>query len=111
MNDNAVEVLKHIADKLDVPVQQLWHGLVAYAPFTFYTWIVVVTLFVIALLCVFVFVYMGKIREEYFGCAVFAFFVALVSGIFSLADMSSALAARYAPEAWATQYVIRSLRR
>lgn len=44
MNEQTAEVLKHIANKLDVPVEQLWAGMVAYAPFWFYKYVACVAL-------------------------------------------------------------------
>lgn len=123
MNENAAEVLKHIADKLDVPVQQLWAGLVAYAPFTYYQWLAA-----LIISCVLVVGLVGLAAglflkakamndmEPYgvFGCIS----MILAAGVFvigvainGVGESAEALSAKYAPEAWASKYIIRRLGR
>ena len=120
MNKEAADVLKHIADKLDVPVQQIWAGLMAYAPFTYYQWltsVVVATFFLVAALVV-IFWALRKADEKsehFFGVALIAFFCAIppvmTLAISGVGGMSEALAARHAPEAWASKYILRQVGR
>ena len=121
MNKEAADVLKHIADKLDIPVQQLWAGLMAYAPFTYWQWLTTIAVGLLVLAAgVSVIVWgihkAGKTeRDEYFGVALIAFFccipAVMVLGISGVGGMSEALAAKHAPEAWASKYIIRQVGR
>lgn len=119
MNDKTAEVLKHIADKLDVPVQQLWAGLVAYAPFIFWQWVAgcLAAMFIVIVcswLCVRTTGSEISARTDgmvpgLFGLvAIVAFVIGLGTGI---EGMPNALAAKYAPEAWATVYIMKFVRR
>lgn len=121
MNKEAADVLKHIADKLDIPVQQLWAGLVAYAPFTYYEWLTTMVIsasVIVIAACVIAWALWkaGKTEQEhYFGVALIAFlcaFVAVLIGwISGVGGMANALAAKNAPEAWASRYIIQRLGR
>lgn len=114
MDKNTAEVLKQIADKIDVPVQQLWAGLVAYAPFTYYQWIagVAIGLF-IAMLCGLLLAYVIKKEEtEGFIPALFMLVVVLaLTGSWFISGLPDAMAAKNAPEAWAAQQIIKKFGR
>lgn len=111
MNEQAAEVLKHLADKLDIPVQQLWAGLIAYAPFTFYQWLAGVLIGVfLSALCFGVLAWcIAKKPEEdgVIGLFMVTVAVMIITGLYGVGGMSNALAARYAPEAWAAKYIIQ----
>lgn len=119
MNENAADVLKHIADKLDVPVQQLWAGLIAYAPFTFYQWVVGVTVGILAFVAFVPLCYkmigseVSKKTDGFvpFLCGAMATVSFVLTSIFGLSSMPDALAAKYAPEAWASKYILRKIGR
>ena len=120
MDKEAAEVLKHIADKIDVPVQQLWAGLVAYAPFTYWQWLVT-TVITGSLVLIAAAVIIWALRkaddksEHFFGVALLAFFCGagamIVFGVAGIGGMSEALAAKNAPEAWAAHKIIRNFDR
>jgi len=123
MNENAAEVLKHIADKLDIPVQQLWAGLVAYAPFTYYQWLTALVLSCVVFaglsgLAAWLFYKARKMNDfEPFGAIggvvsvlaglVFIFGIA----IHGVGESAEALAAKHAPEAWASKHIIKKIGR
>ena len=115
MNQTAAEVIMHIADKLDVPVQQLWAGLIAYAPFVYYQWITGVSLGILGGLLFTIHAVMGwKKSKDFFGikfvvpgyCALVIWGVTVTAGI---EEMPNALAAKYAPEAWATKHILNKV--
>ena len=112
MNENAAEILRHIADKLDVPVANLWAGLVAYAPFVFYQWAAGLIVSVCAAVG---FAYLAHRiwKTEDVACFLFSTLTgAGIVGLFAcLMALPSSLAARYAPEAWATHYIIEQIRK
>lgn len=116
MDEQAANVLKHIADKLDVPVQALWAGLVAYAPFAYYQWLAMaVALGIGALVSLSVFAWSlpKSFKQEipYAPITVISGFCAFVFLVFffgrGISDMGDALAAKNAPEAWASKYILR----
>jgi hypothetical protein len=118
MNKDAADVLKHLADKLDVPVEQLWSGLIAYAPFTYYQWLAMTVGAAIAtVVLIGVVVYCIKQNKEMpwgpigmisgIGVVIFACHFAF-EGIGGMAD---ALAAKHAPQAWAAKHIINKLGR
>lgn len=118
MNDKAAEVIKHLADKLDLPVQQLWQGLVGYAPFVYAQWeavlLVSIVVFVVTGIAFVVSLYKTREEELPWGpVAVISAVVAMFSGVsiaVSLGEVAYALAAKHAPEAWAAKYVIQRLK-
>lgn len=119
MEQETADVLKHIADKLDVPVQQLWAGLIAYAPFTFYQWAIGVGM------GIFAFVALGWISYKTAGtelskktdgfvpgmCGFLAVVAFALVAMFGLGETADALSAKYAPEAWASKYILKRLDR
>lgn len=110
MNDQAAQVIKHIADKLDLPVQHLWAGLIAYAPFTFWQWAVGVGIGLFLALCCVVLCVLcikNKGTDGVIWWGGWTVGVMTVTAAFAIQQMPDALAAKYAPEAWASQYVIR----
>lgn len=116
MNEQAADVLKHIADKLDVPVQQLWAGMIAYAPFTFWPWVAGIAC---GLLITggFALISYYSSKKESGGedptvlCGFLAVASFAVTAALGIAYMSEALAAKFAPEAWAAQQIIRRVGR
>lgn len=119
MEKETADVLKQIADKLDVPVQQLWAGLTAYAPFTYAQWqaqtILCVVGFVVALM---VLVYsIHRLRTEELPWGPIAFVCVICVVLFGvgftvqMGDMADALAAKEAPQAWAAKYIVRRIGR
>lgn len=114
MNEQAVEAIKHIADKLDIPVEQLWAGLVAYAPFTFYQWVagIVIGLVVGGVLVAIAVKFNSKNLGD--GFPAFACFMlggmCLSGALFiGLMEMPDALAAKNAPQAWAAKQILRTI--
>jgi peptidoglycan/LPS O-acetylase OafA/YrhL len=121
MDQQAAEALKQIADKLDVPVQQLWAGLVAFAPFAYFQWEAILigciaALFICGLVLAVLVANAGKV-ESAFGdgiglvCIVlFAGMVCSACGILAqLSSLGEAMAAQKAPEAWATQQLLKKI--
>ena len=120
MNENAAAVLKHIADKLDVPVQQLWSGLIAYAPFVYYQWLAYVVFslvggIVAAALCMY---FIKKSMQKElpngpiaFVCGALAFTCVVIFMVEGLSATGVALSAKHAPEAWAANHIIQKIRR
>lgn len=119
MEKNTADVLKHLADKLDIPVQQLWDGLVAYAPFEYYQWItgIVVALVVMVVAITVAVIFWRKAWEEnseaYTMTCVLSIAGAIVALLFitvaGVGNMAYALAAKNAPEAWAARYIIKKV--
>lgn len=120
MNKEAADVIKSIADKLDVPVEQLWNGLIAYAPFYHAQWEVQMILsvvgFVVAAVAIFIGLYMLVKHGEEIGGGV-AFFGAIalipvcISLTVNLGDMANAMAAKHAPQAWAAKQILNKVTR
>ena len=115
MNKEAAEVLKHIANKLDIPVEQLWAGLIAYAPFTFYQWITGIALGTIVCIVLWALCWktfpQGKESPLTFmwgACAGMLTMALLFEGLNRMPD---ALAAWNAPQAWAAKIIIDKVRR
>ena len=120
MNENAAEVLKHIADKLDVPVQQLWAGLVGYAPFVYYQWLAyVVFSLVVGGVSLALCLYFSKraMKEEIpngpiaFICGGAAILCGVIFMVEGVSSTGVALSARNAPEAWAAKHIIQKIGR
>lgn len=123
MNETTAEILKHISDKLDVPVATLWAGLVVYAEFYFYQWIAIwVGLILLLMISVGCAIAAHRLEAGTAGhrndagfvislCGMVAFAACLVGTSIQFSTISYALAAKYAPEAWATQYIVKQLRR
>lgn len=113
MNENAAEVLKQIADKLDVPVQQLWAGLVAYAPFIYYQWLAGLALgLVICAISFGCLLYCIRKNDDTAGVFLLILVCAVTAtGVGVLTTLPDAMAAKMAPEAWATQQIVRKIGR
>lgn len=119
MNESTAAILKHIADKLDVPVAQLWSGIVAYAPFWFYKYIAMVgaCFLVCAVLVALSFKLYDK--EATYSDAnmpsilagIFAVVLFAATAIVGAANLGYALAAKNAPEAWASIYIMQTIER
>jgi hypothetical protein len=112
MNEQTAQVLKQIADKIDVPVQQLWAGLIAYAPFTFWTWVAGIALGLV-MTVLFAILTVWCVKKESESVLAAAFFTGItlgLTGLLGFIHMSDALAAKYAPEAWAAQKILRVVR-
>jgi hypothetical protein len=121
VNKEAAEVLKHIADKLDMPVGHLWNGLVAYAPFWFWKYVVLTSVFLV-LGAVFSWISVKLYRSHKEKESIDDGFPIIAAGMAGLACAAIgllsgaiyfgwALAALYAPEAWAAMYIMDMLRR
>ena len=114
MEKETAEVVKQLADKLDVPVEHLWNGLVAYAPFEFYQWVALLIgcafVLVIGIAAISYDISTSEKRKSDGGLAIFGFIVSIVAaGTFVVAGvsgMAEALAAKNAPEAWAAKKVL-----
>jgi hypothetical protein len=116
VNENTAEVLKHIADKLDVPVAQLWGGIVAYAPFWFYKYVAVVIVgsvlgFALLVVC-------AKLYDRQFvdgmPCALAGMTGTILLGgslLFGAVNFGYAMAATTAPQAWASMYIMQLIDR
>ena len=123
MDKNVAETLKAIANKLDVPVEALWNGLLAYAQFYGYAWAIFLLLSVLgASTLIWLCIRTVRTKELFLrgnptGSCVLAFllggaaFVCIVSFMVNLSDTADGLAALKAPEAWASKYVLRRLGR
>lgn len=118
MNQETAALLQSLSDKLGVSVEHLRDGLVAYAPFVFYEWVVmmlVIISFMVASVVTFLYYRRKQQEDDYetvcigsvtvFAISLMLFFIA---GISSLAD---SLAAKQAPQAWAAKYILNSIRR
>lgn len=114
MDRQAAEVLKQVADKLDVPVEQLWNGLVAYAPFEFYQWcaiLIALAILVVVGVCIIGYDSATQERRKSEG-GLGAFGLVLAAGALIMFlcvgafEMAEALAARNAPEAWAAKKIL-----
>ena len=117
MDKSTAELLKGMADKLDVPVEKLWEGLVAYAPFEYYQWlteiVVCVSFLALFTLTFSIGIHLAKKDNDFAPIAITSFFgmvvvmiMLLMSGI---GGVASALAAKNAPEAWAAKYIVHRI--
>lgn len=117
MNKDAAEVLKSIADKLDVPVQQLWAGLVAYAPFTYYQWFAGIAVGLFCALCAFLLLCYcikrssGNDEDGVVPTSLLLLVLVLFTGGWFVAGLPDAMAAKNAPEAWAAQQIMKKVGR
>lgn len=112
MDKQAAEIIKQLADKLDVPVQNLWAGMIAYAPFIFWQWVagLVIFLVVFAACIGLIVLTIKKGGDSVIGAFFLTVFVLAIGGSIGYATMPDALAAKYAPEAWASKQILDKVR-
>lgn len=122
MDKDTANTLKSIADKLDVPLENLWNGLIAYAPFEFYEWVAIVVSTGLGIVAGIAMIALGIYRSNkpnaktddgaatsFTGLVMFI----IMFGTFLIGGLGStayALSAHYAPEAWAAKYILQKVR-
>lgn len=114
MDKNAAEILKHIADKLDIPVEHLWSGLIAYAPFVFWQWVVGIAfgMLIAALLAALGWYALKKGEgEPVLACFAFSLGAFGITAGVGLSHMPDSLSAKFAPQAWASKQIINKFDR
>ena len=119
MEKETAELIKHVADKIDAPVQQLWDGLVAFAPFTYDQWLfkaaIIVVIFLAFVGLTALAIHYAKKDNDYETGVLFAGFgavgVLIVFGVEVVGTSAEAFSAKHAPQAWAAQQVLKKISR